>query len=99
MPPARLFTVIMDFEGTTSAVQLEAESPDDAARRWRESLGTPGSYALTDSQRQRLSRGLRFDDLGSAAALTGLQSVWCAAIAAERGGLALLNIVETVRAD
>lgn len=43
----RPFTIILDFEGTTSASQVEAISVDDAVRLSAKGLNRAGSYGLT----------------------------------------------------
>jgi hypothetical protein len=93
----RLFTVIMDFEGTTSATQFRADFVQDALRLWLNDLSQPGIFGLTDLQRTRLAEGCADFDLDLAPApLQGLQSIWCSTVSAQGGGIALLNIVETV---
>jgi hypothetical protein len=93
----RLFTVIMGFEGTTSAAQFRADSVEDVLRQWLNDLSQPGIFGLTDLQRTRLAEGFSDFDLDLAPALLdGLQSIWCSPVSAKGGGMALLNIVETV---
>ena len=69
----RLFTAIMDFEGTTSAAQFRTDSVQDALRLWLDGLIQPDSYGLTNLQRTRLAEGCNDFDLGLAPApLQGL---------------------------
>jgi hypothetical protein len=97
----RLFTVVMDFEGTTSVSQFVARSPREAMTRWAADLSKPDSYALTDGQRARLLRGFEdgehYRDVGfhSPVRLLGLQNAWCSTVSCIRKGMALLNIIET----
>jgi hypothetical protein len=93
----RLFTVIMDFEGTTSASQFRTRSVEDAIRLWLKGLTRPGIYGLTERQRKRLAGGFNDFDLDLAPSpLTGLQSIWFSAASAKKKGVAVLNIIETV---
>jgi hypothetical protein len=55
---SRLFTVVMEFEGTTSVAQLLAPSVEDAVTLWVKGLSDPVVYGLTGRQRARLARGL-----------------------------------------
>ena len=94
----RLFTVVMDFEGTTSVSQFRARSVEDAVRLWRKDLDQWGIYGLNEPQRKRLAAGYGDVELGIAPVLLdGLQNVWCSSVSARRKGSALLNIVETVQ--
>ena len=93
----RLFTIVMEFEGTTSVTQFRADSVQDALRLWLNDLSQQGIFGLTDVQRTRLAKGCSDFDLDLAPApLHGRQSIWCSTISAQGGGMALLNIVETV---
>jgi len=93
----RLFTVIMDFEGITSATQFRASSVEDALRLWLDALSQPHACGLTDPQRARLlSDSNAFDRDMAPTPLQGLQSTWCSTVSPNDRGLALLNIIETV---
>jgi hypothetical protein len=93
----RLFTVLMEFEGTSSVSQFLADSAESALRLWLDGLSIKGGYGLTDRQRRRLSDG--WSDLGlglNPTPLDGLQGAWCSSVLPKRGAMATLNIVETV---
>jgi len=93
----RLYTVIMEFEGTTSASQFRATSVEAAVRLWRKGLGQAGSYGLKEGQHKRLADGYGDLELGTKPALLdGLQNAWCTSVLAKRNSSALLNIIETV---
>ena len=93
----RLFTIVMDFEGTTSVSQFRTTSVPLAVKLWLGELRKPKAYALTDRQRSRLLKGYeRYDanfDLPPAS--LGLQSAWCQTISAVDKGIAVLNVIET----
>jgi hypothetical protein len=96
----RLFTVIMDFEGTTSAAQFRTSSVHEALRLWLNGLSQPKSYGLTNRQRLKLAGGVTGLDLNLAPSpLEGLQSIWCSTVSASGGGMALLNVIETIDRD
>ena len=93
----RLFTIVMDFEGTTSVSQFHADSVEPAVRLWLSELALPLCFGLTPKQRKRLANGRRDLDLGLAPVpLSGLSSAWCTGVSADGSGSALLNIIETV---
>ncbi|HEY1758900.1 MAG TPA: hypothetical protein VGG72_26240 [Bryobacteraceae bacterium] len=105
----RLFTVILEFEGTTSVGQVRAESAGDAFARWGKNILTPGSYGLTPGQAERLALGFEeeakyrkaYAEMDIApdsepVPLNSVENVWCTTILTGDGSLALLNIVETV---
>lgn len=94
----KLFTVIMEFEGTTSVSQVRARSANEALKLWARKLQTPEVYALKKKQAAKLIKGFKqFDDFGyqDAVALTGLSNVWCTFVSGGRSS-ALLNIVATL---
>jgi hypothetical protein len=93
----RLFTIIMDFEGTTSAAQFRTGSAQDAVRLWLDDLKQSDRFGLTDLQRTRPAGGCNDFDLDlPPSPLDGLQSIWCSTVSASGGSMALLNIIETV---
>ena len=57
-----LFTVVMEFEGTTSVSQVRADGPAEAVRHWLERLGSGTAYGLTRDQARRLREGFSGDD-------------------------------------
>ena len=90
----RLFTVIMEFEGTTSVSQFRTTSPRAGVKLWRAALTEWDAYGLTNMQRMRLRRG--WDDEGSTPVpLTGMENAWCQFVSTRGKGSALLNIIET----
>jgi hypothetical protein len=92
-----LFTIIMEFDGTTSASQFRTNSPLAALQLWLEQLSQPNSFGLTDAQRSKLAEGSGDPDLNlTPVALEGLQNIWCSTVSGGRRKMALLNIIETV---
>jgi hypothetical protein len=92
----QLYTVVMDFEGTTSVAQFRASSADSAVRLWLDGLTTRGSYGLSDSQLARLIEGSRPENLDAPSTpIEGVQGVWCTEVLAGSHGMALLNIIAT----
>jgi len=88
-----LFTVILEYEGTTSAAQVRAPSADDAVHIWFESLKEEGAYGLTGAQRDKMRTAFDADE--SPVPIHGLGNVWCkTTLAGDR--LALLHLVKTV---
>lgn len=91
-----LFTVIMDFEGTTSASQLTAVDAADALEQWRSRLSSRDIYGLTDRQRKRLLVGFSEPELGlRPTPLTGLRNTWYASLIPGKGSAASLHIAAT----
>jgi len=94
----KLFTVIMEFEGTTSESQVRARSANEALKFWARKLRTPDVYALKKKQAAKLIRGFKSDnDLGLLfpVALNGVGNVWCTTVSGGRSS-ALINIVATL---
>jgi hypothetical protein len=86
-----LFTVLMEFEGTTSASQVKASSADDALRLWALRLSESGCYGLSGPAARQLQIALATDGMEG---IDGLANVWCTtATVGER--LAILHIVKT----
>ncbi len=90
-----LFTVLMEFEGTTSPSQFTARDVEQAFKKWLKGLHKPNRYGLTERQRLRVVKGAEDTPYMAASLLSGLQNVWCVTLLAKRGGLVLLNIVQT----
>ena len=91
---SKLFTVVMDFQGTTSVSQVRAIEASDALMRWVHSLKTDAACGLTSDQRTRLLNA--FDvEVDKVTSLGGVRNVWCATISVPDGGLAVLNIIAT----
>jgi len=89
-----LFTVIMEFSGTTSASQVMAANPIQALRKWGRKLYKKDAYGLTEDQASNLLK--EFDELEEVVLQKGLVNVWCTAIKAERD-LALFHLIQTIR--
>jgi hypothetical protein len=86
-----LFTILMEFEGTTSASQVNAGSVDEALRLWADRLSEPGCYGLSGAAAHRLQIALGTDGMEG---VNGLSNVWCTtAVAGE--SLAILHVVKT----
>ena len=95
---SRLFTVVMEFERTTSVAQFRSFSVGNAVKQWVRGLRKPRADGLTDAQRTRLAKG--YEDyeviLGmDPAPLHDLQNAWCTTLMANDKGSALLNIIGT----
>lgn len=89
-----LFTIILEFEGTTSVRQFSGENVDEAYRRWFQGLSEPSAYGLSADQAARLSSAISFEGLDSVTPISSIQNVWCTtALVGET--LALINFVAT----
>jgi len=91
----QLYTVVMEFEGTTSVSQFMASCAREAFQRWLEGLSGHATYGLTNDQVSRLAKGVGTCVNEDPSPIAGLQNVWCAEVLANRRGMALLNIVGT----
>jgi len=90
-----LFTVIMEFDGTTAAAQIRARDCDAALYGWLKELDTDGAYGLTKAQRIHLKAAYRPGVHGTPVPINGLGNVWCLTVSVN-GSLALLHLVKTV---
>lgn len=90
-----LFTIILEFEGTTSVSQFAGPSVDVAYRDWFEGLKDPGRYGLNPKQAERLAAALSFDGLRSPTPLASTKNVWCTSTHVDEN-YALLNFVATL---
>jgi hypothetical protein len=91
----RVYTVVMDFEGTACATQFQANSVQHALKLWLDDLTLGGVYGLEDYQREGLMHAMeqkhwRFMQLEE------LKNIWWVTIMAADGGIAVLHIVESV---
>ena len=94
---AMLFTIILEFEGTTSVRQFSGENVEEAYRRWFEGLKDPSAYGLNADQGARLSAAISFEGFESLTPLSSTLNVWCTtALVGET--LALMNFVATLAA-
>jgi hypothetical protein len=92
----RLFTVLLDIEGTKSAAQFRADSVEHALTQWLDDLSLAGSYGLTDLQREMLAKAVSAFGWGpDKALLDGPRANWGWTISGEGGGIGSLNIVES----
>ena len=91
---SRLYTLLLEFSGTTSVSQVQAQSPEEAVRQWIAKLLEPKAYGLSKGPARSLKSALDRQDGDSLAALNGLTRVWCATALVKKE-LALLHIVET----
>ena len=87
-----LFTVILEYSGTTSATQVRACCPDDAIQKWLKEIDEREAYGLTNEQGLKIREA--FDPGESAVPVRGLVNVWCTTILAG-GELALLHLIAT----
>ena len=85
----RLFTVVMEFEGTTSVSQFKAANAEDALRLWLKGLRKTDRYGLTAKQVSRLASGSESDEDMIPALLNGIRKVWCTEVLAADKGMAL----------
>jgi len=105
MPARALFTVVMEFEGTTSISQVNARHPNDALMLWAAGLAASNAYGLSRSSARRLQSAIIEDANRAVSAnigddpvkIDGVKNVWCKSVAVEPKGLALFNIVKTAR--
>jgi hypothetical protein len=91
-----IFTAILEFEGTTSAAQVTAESPEVALQKWVRGLESTEAYGLTTQQVAKLLDA--FDLQENAVPVRGLVNVWCKTILAEKQ-LAVLHLIHTMSSD
>ncbi len=92
-----LFTIILEFEGTTSVSQFRARNVGEAYRCWYQELKAPNRYGLDANQAERLASALLFDGLQRPTPLASTEHVWCVSTHVD-GNYALLNFVTTVTA-
>jgi hypothetical protein len=91
-----LYTVILEFSGTTSAAQVRAQTPEAAINEWSKALKTDEAYGLTPSQASDLLTA--FDTEEGITAIRGLGNVWCKTLLPHEE-LALLHIIKTVEVE
>ncbi|HTX34180.1 MAG TPA: hypothetical protein VME43_04135 [Bryobacteraceae bacterium] len=90
----RIYTIVMDFEGTACATQIIALSVNHALQSWLDDLGLVGIYGLTDEQRGRLTTAVA-ESHWKVKHLQNLQNTWWVTITPDDGSMALLHVVET----
>lgn len=90
-----LFTIILEFEGTTSVSQFSGRNVGEAYRSWFKGLKDPSRFGLGADQAEGLTLALSWEGLPSPTPLANSKNVWCTtAFVGEK--LALLNFVATV---
>lgn len=90
-----LFTIILEYEGTTSVSQVPGRSVDEAYRGWFQGLQDPGRYGLDPKQAEALTAALSFDGIQSPTPLAHSKNVWCISAHVDEN-LALLNFIATL---
>jgi len=96
-PRGSLFTVVMEFDGTTSVSQFVATSVKNALKLWRKGLDQPIVYDLSPSSAQSFKVAYDKRDPDRAPVpINGVAGVWCTTVVVGNR-LALLNIVKTRR--
>ena len=90
-----LFTIILEFEGTTSVSQFSGRSVDEAYRGWFQGLKDAGRYGLNPEQAERLAAALSFDGIRPPTPLASTKNVWCTSTHVDEN-YALLNFVATL---
>jgi hypothetical protein len=90
-----LFTIIMQFAGTTSAAQVLAGDANQALTLWVDALSSGSHYGLSASDAARLRDSITKDADTEPVGITGQTNVWCTT-ALSRKDLAILHIIETV---
>ena len=93
-----LFTIILEFEGTTSVSQFSARSVGAAYRQWHHGLKDPRRYGLEANQAERLASALLFDGFQRPTPLRSTKNVWCVSTHVN-DSYALLNFIATVSAS
>lgn len=91
-----LYTVIMEYEGTTSVSQTTAKNAADALESWSVGLGQPEYYGLAPSSARRLLKCVRENQDIALVNIDGTCNAWCVTFLSGEN-LALLNIVKTCR--
>lgn len=90
-----LYTVVLEFSGTTSVSQVRAASIQGAMSQWINKLSESDAYGLSEEAACQLHEALEAQEgIGVLVPIEGLHSVWC--VSALAGGeLAVLNLIET----
>lgn len=90
-----LFTIMLEYEGTTSVSQVPGRSVDEAYRGWFRGLQDPGRYGLDPQQAKGLAAALSFDCIQSPTPLASTKNVWSISARVDEN-LALLNFIATL---
>src|SRR5262245_21665218 len=91
-----LFTVVMEFDGTTSISQFVAARVGDALKLWLIRLQEPNAYGLSRSLARSLHTAFVKHPSTAPVRIEGVANVWCTTAFVGRK-FALLNIVKTCR--
>ena len=92
-----LFSIVLEFEGTSSVSQYYGRNVSEAYRKWFQGLSDPGRYGLDRNQAKRLAAELSYDGLRRPTPLNSIVNVWCVTAWVDKS-YALLNLVATVAA-
>jgi hypothetical protein len=93
-----VFTIIIEFEGTTSVSQFSARNVGEAYQSWFQGLRDPYRFGLSADQGERLTSALMFEGLQPPTPLASTENVWCTTTLVGKN-LALLNFVATANCD
>lgn len=87
----QLYTFILDFAGGTYISQVNAPSPTSASVKWAKELDISGLKGIGIKNKESLIKQIKEEQPQP---LEGILNTWCMT-ACLRGGLALINIVQT----
>lgn len=88
-----VFTIVVDFEGTTSVAQLSAKHRWEAISKWHDQLGDGGARGLAPEQANRLLDAFDPTDERFLVALNTLKNVWYWGSSTD--SLAMFNVILT----
>lgn len=95
----KLYTLLLEFSGTTSVSQVEALDPNEAFRLWTAKLEGTDAYGLSGHAARDLRAAIGRQDDHSIVSIDGLTGVWCTTSLVNQD-LAILHVIETqVRAE
>jgi hypothetical protein len=86
-----LYTFVLDFDGGTYISQVKAPSTTSACVKWAEELDIADLKGVGRKSKESLVNQMKVEE---PQLLNGLSNAWCVT-AALRGGLALINIIQT----
>lgn len=90
------FTVVMEFDGTTSVSQFVAKPAANALKLWLARLAEPNAFGLSRRSARLLQTAFVDDSSAELTTLKGVVGVWCTtALAGDK--LALIHLVKTCR--
>jgi hypothetical protein len=82
---SRLFTFVVEYQGSTLVEQVEGGTHSEAIQNWLDTTSAPVEFKDRSSC------------LLEGAALTGLQNAWCTAFSDDQEIFFLINIIDTAR--